>query len=189
MGKHTRRIAAALPAHNEQAMSDYCRTPQAPGPCLCAWPSITPDEYAQLLEARRVHVVSQYRVGARIAYNPASALRLAEYFESCEPHHFWVEGDPVFTPEREPRETKPERAARLKQSRETRLRAAVERIRAYEATHPVNGPGVRTGPSMASNNYRNRAANVNRELDTWKQYEQDQQTAVNMRRLLKEKNQ
>lgn len=119
-----------------------------------------------------------------MAYDPASALRLAEYFESCEPHHFWVEGDPVFTPEHEPSESKRERAARLKQSRETRLRAAVERIRAYEATHPVNGHGVRTGPSTASNNYRHRAANVDREINAYRQYEQDQQTAANMRRLL-----
>ena len=119
-----------------------------------------------------------------MADDPASALRLAEYFESCEPHHFWVEGDPVFTPEREPGESKRERAARLKQSRERRLRAAVERIEAYEATHPVNGHGVRTVPSTASNNYRHRAANVDREINAWKQYEQDQQTAENMRRLL-----
>lgn len=186
MGKNNCRIVAVIPARNEQAMSDYCRTPKAPGPCLCAWPSITPDEYAQLLEVRRVHVVAQYREGARIAYDPASALRLAEYFESCGPHHFWVEGDPVFTPEREPSESKSERAARIKRSRERRLRAAVERIRAYEQDHPVNGHGIRTGPSVAANNYRHRAANVNRDLDAWKQYEQDQQTAANMRRLLKE---
>lgn len=119
-----------------------------------------------------------------MAYDPASALRLADYFESCEPHHFWVEGDPVFTPEREPRESKPERAARLKQSRERRLRAAVERIRAYEQDHPVNGHGVRTAPSTASNNWRHRAANVDRDLDAYRQYEQDQTTAANMRRLL-----
>lgn len=124
-----------------------------------------------------------------MAYDPASALRLAEYFESCEPHHFWVEGDPVFTPEREPGESKSERAARLKQSRERRLRAAVERAEAYEQDHPVNAHGVRTGPSTASNNYRHLAANVDRDLDDWKQYEKDQQTAANMRRLLKEKNQ
>lgn len=119
-----------------------------------------------------------------MAHDPASALRLADYFVSCEPHHFWVEGDPVFTPEREPRESKPERAARLKQSRERRLRAAVERIEAYEATHPVSAHGVRTGPVTASNNWRHRAANVNRELDAWKQYERDKKTAANMRRLL-----
>ena len=146
-------------------------------------------EYAVLLEQRRAAHVRAWREGAGMAYDPASALRLAEYFESCEPHHFWVEGDPVFTPEREPSESKPERAARLKQSRERRLRAAVERIEAYEATHPVNGHGVRTGPPVASNNYSHRAANVNREINAWKQYEQDQQTAANMRRLLKEKNQ
>lgn len=122
-----------------------------------------------------------------MAYDPASALRLADYFESCEPHHFWTEGDPVFTPEHEPRETKSERAARLKQPRERRLRAAVERIEAYEATHPVNEHGVRAGTSMASNNWRIREANVNREINAWKQYEQDQQTAANMRWLLKEK--
>lgn len=122
-----------------------------------------------------------------MAYDPASALRLADYFESCEPHHFWVEGDPVFTPEREPGESKPERAARLKQSRERRLRAAVERIEAYEATHPVNGHGVRTGPSTASNNYRHRQANVDREIDAYKQYEKDKKTAAHLRGLLKER--
>ena len=143
-------------------------------------------EYAALLEQRRAAHVEAWREGAAMAYDPASALRLAEYFESCEPHHFWVEGDPVFTPEREPCETKPERAARLKQSRERRLRAAVERIEAYEATHPVNGHGVRTGPSTAANNYRHRAANVDREINAYRQYEKDQTTAANMRRLLKE---
>lgn len=121
-----------------------------------------------------------------MADDPASALRLADYFESCEPHHFWVEGDPVFTSEREPSESKRERAARLKQSRERRLRAAAERIEEYEATHPVNEHGVRTSPSTAANNWRHRAANVNREINAWKQYKQDQQTAANMRRLLKE---
>lgn len=141
-------------------------------------------EYAALLEQRRAAHVEAWREGAAMAYDPASALRLADYFESCEPHHFWVEGDPVFTPEREPSESKRERAVRLKQSRERRLRAAVERIEAYEATHPVNGHGVRTGPSTASNNWRHRAANVNREINAWKQYEQDQTTAANMRRLL-----
>ena len=120
-----------------------------------------------------------------MAYDPASALRLAEYFESCEPHHFWAEGDPVFTPEREPSESKPERAARLKQSRERRLRAAVERIEAYEATHPVNAHGVRTGPSTASNNYRHRAANVNREINAWKQYQKDIGEVSKLRNLLK----
>lgn len=64
-------------------MSDYCRTPQAPGPCLCAPPGITRAGYAALLE-------------------------------------------------------------------------------------------------------RCRAANVDREIDAWKQYEQDQTTAAHMRRLLKE---
>lgn len=141
-------------------------------------------EYAALLERRRAAHVRAWRVGAGMAYDPASALRLADYFESCEPHHFWVEGDPAFTPEREPRESKSERAARLKQSRERRLRAAVERIEAYEAIHPVNGHGVRTGPSVAANNWRHRAANVDREIDVWKQYEQDQQTAANIRRLV-----
>lgn len=141
-------------------------------------------EYAALLEQRRAAHVRAWREGAAMAYDPASALRLAEYFESCEPHHFWVEGDPVFTPEREPRESKSERVARIKRSRERRLRAAVERIRAYEQDHPVNAHGVRTGPSTAANNWRHRAANVNREINAWKQYEQDQQTAANMRRLL-----
>lgn len=153
-------------------------------PNLCAPPGITRAGYAALLEERRAAHVRAWREGAAMAYDPASALRLAEYFESCEPHHFWVEGDPVFTPDPEPRETKSERAARIKQSRERRLRAAVERIRAYEDTHPVNGHGVRTGPSVASNNWRHRAANVNRDLDAWKQYEQNQKTAANMRRLL-----
>lgn len=142
-------------------------------------------EYAALLEQRRAAHVRAWREGAGMAYDPASALRLADYFESCEPHHFWVEGDPVFVPEREPSESKRERAARIKRSREARLRAAVERIEAYEQDHPVNGHGVRTGPSTASNNYRHRAANVDRELNAWKQYQKDVKAVQRLLGLLK----
>lgn len=142
-------------------------------------------EYAALLEQRRAAHVEAWREGAGMAYDPASALRLAEYFESCEPHHFWVEGDPVFTPEREPSESKPERAARIKRSRERRLRAAVERSEAYEATHPVNAHSVRTGPSVASNNYRHRVANVDRDVTDWLQYQNDVKAVQRLLGLLK----
>lgn len=129
--------------------------------------------------------VEAWREGAAMAYDPASALRLADYFASCGPHHFWVEGDPAFTPEREPCETKRERAARIKRSRERRLRAAVERIRAYEQDHPVNTHGVRTGPSTASNNWRHRAANVDRDVTDWLQYQNDVKAVQRLLGLLK----
>lgn len=170
-------------------MSDYCRTPQPPGPCLCAWPSITPDEYAQLLEARRVHVVAQYREGARIAYDPASAHRMADWFQGCHPQHLHAEGDPVFiTPQvktrplRDPDETARarewKRQRRLEQARATVARLAPE----FETTRTLDHgelsiPG-RTGKTITD------AA-----LDRWRTYQAAQATIRRLAGLLAKENQ
>lgn len=161
-------------------MSDYCRTPQAPGPCLCAWPSITPDEYAQLLEARRAHVVAQYREGARIADDPDAAHRMTDYFKGAPAHVFWAEGDPQPKVTRTPTETPGQREARIRSSRIRRLETVQARIAAYEAAHP----DTTLGPSVASNNWRHRQARVNTEIGAAVQYEKDQKTARHLTGLI-----
>lgn len=54
-------------------------------------------------------------------------------------------------------------------------------------THPEQclcaPPGI-TRAGYAALLERRRAANVNREINAWKQYEQDQQAAAHLRRLI-----
>lgn len=97
---------------------------------------------------------------------------------------------PVPVPvKREPMEDPEARRARIWESRERRLAAAQARIAAYEAAHPVNEHGVRTGPSIASNNWRHRDAAQARELDAWRQYEHDLKTARHLAALLNKEDQ
>lgn len=91
-----------------------------------------------------------------------------------EAHELALSSTPPPAPEpRAPKEAPADRRARIRASRERRLRAARDRVDAYERAHPINEHGVRTGPSVAANNYRHRNAAVDREIDSWRQYEKD----------------
>lgn len=155
---------------------NHCRHPHSTTPCLCAWPGITPIEYTGLLEARRTAHVTAYRAGANMSTDPGAAHRMADYLQDAPAHHFWAEGDPQPTITRTPAETPDQRAARIRASRERRIREARDRMDAYERTHPINEHGVHTGPSVASNNWRHRHAAVDRELAAWRQYQEDIKT-------------
>lgn len=74
---------------------------------------------------------------------------------------------------RAPKEAPAERARRIRASRERRLREARDRVDAYERRHPINEHGVRTGPSVAANDWRHRQSRVDRELDSWTRYQKD----------------
>ena len=91
-----------------------------------------------------------------------------------EAHELALDSTPPPAPvKRAPKETPADRRARIRASRERRLRAARDRVDAYERRHPINEHGVRTGPSVAANNYVHRNAAVDREIDSWRQYEKD----------------
>lgn len=162
----------------------HCRHPHSPAKCLCAWPGITPTEYADLLEARRAAHVTAYRAGANMSTDPGAAHRMADYLQDAPARDFWAEGDPQSTVTRTPTETPEQRVARIRASRIRRLEAAQARIAAYEATHP----NTTLGPSIASNNWRHRQARVNAEINAAVQYEKDQKTARHLTGLLAKEN-
>lgn len=162
----------------------HCRHPRSTAPCLCAWPGITPTEYADLLEARRAAHVAAYEAGAARYTEPDAARRMADYLRTAPAHDFWAEGDPSPTITRTPVETPEQRAARIQASRIRRLETVQARITAYEAAHP----DATLGPSVASNNWRHRQARVNAEIDAAMQYEKDQKTARHLTGLLAKEN-
>ena len=159
---------------------NHCRHPGSQVACLCAWPGITPGEYADLLEARRARHVTAYEAGAAMSTDPAAAHRMADYFKGAPAHVFWAEGDPQPSITRTPVETPGQRAARIRASRIRRLETVQARISAYEAAHP----DTTLGPSVASNNWRHRQARVNSEIDAAAQYEKDQKTARHLTGLI-----
>ena len=162
----------------------HCRHPRSTVPCLCAWPGITPTEYADLLEARRAAHVAAYEAGAARYTEPDAARRMADYLRTAPAHDFWAEGDPSPTITRTPVETPGQRAARIRASRIRRLKTVQARIAAYEAAHP----DTTLGPSVASNNWRQRQARVNTEIDAAAQYEKDQKTARRLAGLIEKEN-
>lgn len=162
----------------------HCLHPGSTVACLCAWPGITPGEYADLLEARRAAHVAAYEAGAAMSTDPAAAHRMADYFRTAPAHDFWAEGDPSPTITRTPVETPGQRAARIRASRIRRLETVQARIAAYEAAHP----DATLGPSVAANNWRHRQARVNTEIDAAVQYEKDQKTARHLTGLLAKEN-
>lgn len=162
----------------------HCRNPGSPVACLCAWPGITPTEYADLLEARRAAHVAAYEAGAAMSTDPDAAHRMADYFKGAPAHVFWSEGDPQPSITRTPVETPGQRAARIRTSRIRRLETVQARIAAYEAAHP----DATLGPSVASSNWRHRQARVNTEINAAVQYEKDQKTARHLAGLLAKEN-
>lgn len=170
--------------------TDHCQHPQSPAPCLCAWPGITPAEYQELLERRRVQHVEAWERGAAMSDDPEGALAMAAEFRECPAWRFWADGDPYIVPRPveypvEPLEAREARRARIHASRVRRLRQAQQVVDTYEATRPVIG-GVRRGPSVASNDWRKRNAAVERDINEYQQYAEAQQMVREMRRLLKQ---
>ena len=102
-----------------------------------------------------------------------------------EAHELALDSTPPPAPvKRAPKETPAERRARIRLFRERRLREARDRVDAYERRHPINEHGVRTGPSVAANNYVHRNAAVDRELDSWATYQKDIQSIRHLTGLI-----
>ncbi len=102
-----------------------------------------------------------------------------------EAHELAVASIPPPAPvKREPKESPENRRERIRLSRERRLREARDRVDAYERAHPINEHGVRTGPSVADNNWRNRQAAENRELSAWVGYQADIKTIRHLTGLI-----
>ena len=116
------------------------------------------------------------------------------YYEAAvevleEAHELAVASIPPPAPvKRAPKETPAERRARIRASRERRLREARDRVDAYERTHPINEHGVRTGPSVADNNWRVRQSAVDRDVALWRQYEHDTKIIRYLTKLLDKEN-
>lgn len=163
----------------------HCRHPRSPAPCLCAWPEITPTEYQALLERRRTQHVAAYEAGADLSTDPDAARRMAAYFQTCEPHHFWADGDPDFTAPRTPTETPAQRKARIHASRVRRLaraRTTAARLATeFEATKPLDH-GELSIPGRAG------ATITDTALDRWRAYQAAQTTARRLTGLLAKEN-
>lgn len=131
---------------------------------------------AQRLENAReeLHRVRSWRGPGGATFQPwviaAAQQKVVEAELAVEAEHTPPPPAPV---KRAPKETPADRRARIRASRERRLRAARDRVDAYERRHPINEHGVRTGPSVADNNWRNRRAHVYRDLDDWRTYQED----------------
>ena len=131
---------------------------------------------AQRLEDAReeLHRVRDWRGPYGTTFQPwviaAAQQRVVEAELVVEAEHTPPPPAPL---KRAPKESPEGREARIRASRERRLREARDRVDAYERRHPINEHGVRTGPSVAANNYVHRNAVVARELDSWRQYEKD----------------
>ena len=150
------------------------------------------DDLAQRLEQARekFHAVRDF-VGPGDSRFKPEVIRMYEAAVEVleEAHELAVASTPPPAPEpRAPKEAPTERARRIRASRERRLREARDRVDAYERTHPINEHGVRTGPSVAANNYVHRNAAVDREIDSWRQYEKDIKEIRHLTGLLKKEN-
>ena len=125
------------------------------------------DDLAQRLEAARekFHAVRDFVGPGDSRFKP----EVIRYYEAAvevleEAHELAVASIPPPAPvKREPKESPENRRERIRLSRERRLREARDRVDAYERAHPINEHGVRTGPSVAANNYVHRNAVVARE--------------------------
>ena len=148
------------------------------------------DDLAQRLERARetFHAVRDF-VGPGDSRFKPEVIRMYEAAVEVleEAHELALDSTPPPAPvKREPAESTAERAQRIRASRERRIREAKDRVDAYERTHPANEHGVRTGPSVAGNNWRHRQAGVDRDVTAWHGYQQDIKTIRHLTGLLKE---
>lgn len=150
------------------------------------------EDLAQRLEAARekFYAVRDFVGPGDSRFKP----EVIRYYEAAvevleEAHELAVASIPPPAPvKREPAESPKERKARIRLSRERRLREARDRVDAYERAHPINEHGVRTGPSVADNNWRNRQAHVYRDLDDWRAYQADVKEIRHLTGLIDEEN-
>ena len=150
------------------------------------------DDLAQRLEAARekFYAVRDF-VGPGDSRFKPEVIRMYEAAVEVleEAHELALDSTPPPAPvKRAPKETPADRRARIRASRERRLRAARDRVDAYERTHPINEHGVCTGPSVADNNWRNRRAHVYRDLDDWRTYQEDVKEIRHLTGLMKKEN-
>lgn len=148
------------------------------------------EDLAQRLEAARekFYAVRDYRGPGDSRFKP-EVIRMYEAAVEVleEAHELAVSSTPPPAPvKREPAESPAERAQRIRSSRERRIREAQGRVDAYENTHPINEHGVRTGPSVAGNNWRHRQSAVDRDIADWHAYQSDIKTIRHLTGLLKE---
>ena len=148
------------------------------------------EDLAERLEQARetFHAVRDYRGPGQSRFKP-EVIRMYEAAVEVleEAHELALDSTPPPAPvKRAPKETPEDRRARIRASRERRLREARDRVDAYERRHPINEHGVRTGPSVASNNWRHRQAGVDRDVTAWHAYQQDIKTIRHLTGLLKE---
>ena len=135
------------------------------------------EDLAERLEQARetFHTVRDYRGPGDSRFKP-EVIRMYEAAVEVleEAHELAVASTPPPAPvKRTPKESLEVRKARIRASRERRIREARDRVDAYERAHPINEHGVRTGPSVADNNWRNRQAHVYRDLDDWRAHRAD----------------
>ena len=150
------------------------------------------EDLAERLEQARetFHAVRDYRGPGQSRFKP-EVIRMYEAAVEVleEAHELALDSTPPpATVKRAPKESPEERKARIRLSRERRLREARDRVDAYERTHPINEHGVCTGPSVADNNWRNRQANVDRDLDDWNAYQADVKEIRRLAGLIEKEN-
>ena len=146
------------------------------------------DDLGQRLERARekFHAVRDF-VGPGDSRFKPEVIRMYEAAVEVleEAHELALSSTPPPAPEpRAPKEAPTERARRIRASRERRLREARDRVDAYERTHPINEHGVRTGPSVAANDWRHRQSRVDRELDSWATYQKNIQSIRHLTGLI-----
>lgn len=150
------------------------------------------DDLAQRLEAARekFYAVRDF-VGPGDSRFKPEVIRMYEAAVEVleEAHELAVASIPPPAPvKRTPKESLEVRKARIRASRERRLREAQDRVDAYERTHPITEHGVRTGPSVAENNWRHRQAHVYRDLDDWRAYQADVKEIRHLTGLIEKEN-
>ena len=146
------------------------------------------DDLGQRLERARekFHAVRDF-VGPGDSRFKPEVIRMYEAAVEVleEAHELALSSTPPPAPEpRAPKEAPTERARRIRASRERRLREARDRVDAYERRHPINEHGVRTGPSVAANDWRHRQSRVDRELDSWATYQKNIQSIRHLTGLI-----
>ena len=150
------------------------------------------DDLGQRLERARekFHAVRDF-VGPGDSRFKPEVIRMYEAAVEVleEAHELALSSTPPPAPEpRAPKEAPAERARRIRASRERRLREARDRVDAYERRHPINEHGVRTGPSVAGNNWRHRQSRVDRDIADWHTYQADIKTIRHLTGLNEKEN-
>ena len=148
---------------------------------------------AELAQARATHMqMTRFEGPGKSTFQPwviaLAAQRVTELELRLQHARNPRAHEPPAPVKRAPKETPEGRRARIRASRESRIREAQDRVDAYERTHPINEHGVRTGPCVADNNWRNRQARVDRDIAAWRQYENDIKEIRHLTGLMEKEN-